>query len=98
MSIFSISNPYPSLSEDEPPDRSDIEIDENVLDIDAQELFQEINSINLDTVQRELADATLALQKRTRKRWTNYYICMKCSNPKKLLRKAECELLIGYFL
>ena len=85
MAPFQIQCQYPDVdknSENElgSGDEFDFEIDSDVSDIELQELRQELKKLEPRKVQRELADATLALQKLNMERWERYGSILLC-NP-----------------
>jgi len=48
------------------------EIDSDVSDADLLELKQELNKLGSEKAQRDLADATVAVQETTLQRWKRY--------------------------
>ena len=73
MATFTIQDAYPSAKEI-PHENADcnntaFEIDTDLSDEDARELLLEVNALGPTTVKRNLADATLELQK---KHWNNW--------------------------
>lgn len=72
MAPFKIQNAYPGQADDASDDGSDFEIDSNVSDADLLELQQELKRLDPKRMQRDLADATIALQAAAMKRWERY--------------------------
>ena len=71
MPKFSIHDPYvPQEGVETPNEQSDFEIDSDVSDEEAQELLKELKTLEPSTVQRDLADATLYLQRIAWERWS----------------------------
>lgn len=76
MGVFEFHNPYPETGdvlEDESDGKSaGFDIDSDASDADLLELKQELNRLGSEKAQRDLADATLAIQEMTLQRWKRY--------------------------
>ncbi|MCJ1417087.1 hypothetical protein MMC32_003426 [Xylographa parallela] len=79
MAPFQMKSLYTNLDNDSVDNfeaESDFEIDSDISDADLQELRRELRQLEPEKVQRELADANLALQKANMATWIR---C--CSKP-----------------
>lgn len=78
MPSFLFSDPYPEKRPDSLGEVSDdvdeinFEIDSNVSDADLLELRAELKKLQPEKIQRDLADATRALQEMALRRWIQY--------------------------
>ena len=86
MAPFKIQCQYPDVdnnseSDLRSDDESDFDIDSDVSDTELQELRQELKKLEPRKVQRELADATLALQKMNMERWERCDSILLCIPP-----------------
>ena len=79
-------------------DESDLELRSDISDEDGQKMLQEIKSIDVGAIQRDLAASTIHRQEATWKSWSEYSQSISRSEPLKVLKKAGCRIFIGYFL
>ena len=74
MGVFTFENAYttpdPLIENDDQEEEFDI--DSNVSDADLLELKQELGKLGSTKAQRDLADATIAIQETTLQRWKAY--------------------------
>lgn len=73
MGVFTFENAYttpdPLIENNE---EEEFDIDSNVSDADLLELKQELGKLRSEQAQRDLADATIAIQQMTLQRWKVY--------------------------
>jgi len=72
MGPFKIQNAYPGQADGTSDDGSEFEIDSDVSDTDLLELQRELKKLDPKKMQRDLADATIALQASVMRRWERY--------------------------
>ena len=77
MGVFAFENAYPTpdrLTEND-DEEEEFDIDSNVSDAELLELKQELKNLGPEKAQRDLADATIAVQEMTLQRWKKYVSC-----------------------
>jgi hypothetical protein len=72
MGPFRIQNAYPGEADDDSDSGSEFGINSNVSDAELLELQQDLKKLDPRKMQRDLADAMIALQASTMKQWERY--------------------------